>query len=94
MCDLTTAILQNDEWDPTTLFERNQHLVPPARRLDDGIPFGEGQELIVNIDVNVRGTNHIYIDYLVLLLVEIEGLGNLFWCHRALLLILTRVHDH
>jgi hypothetical protein len=46
--------------------------------LDDGIPFGEGQELIVNIDVNVRGTNHIYIDYLVLLLVEIEGLGNLF----------------
>ncbi len=41
MCDLTTAILHDNEWDPMTLFGRNQHLVPPARSLDINIPFGE-----------------------------------------------------
>jgi hypothetical protein len=78
MCDLTTLILHNDKWDPTRLFGRNQHLVPPARRLDDDIPFGEGQELIVDIEVDVRGTNNIYIDDLVSLVVKIEGSDNLF----------------
>jgi hypothetical protein len=77
MCDLTTVILHNDKWDPTMLFGRNQHLVPPARRLDDDIPFGEGQELIVDIKVNTRGTNDIYIIDLVSLVIEIEGLDNL-----------------
>jgi hypothetical protein len=46
--------------------------------LDDDIPFREGQELIVDIKVNTRGTNDIFIDDLVLLVVEIEGLDNLF----------------
>jgi hypothetical protein len=46
--------------------------------LDDDIPFREGQELIVAIEVNTRGTNDIFIDDLVLLVVEIEGLDNLF----------------
>ena len=78
MCDLTTAILYNDKWDSTMLFRRNQHLVPPDRRLDDDIPVGEGQELIVDIEVNPRGKNDTYIDDLVLLLVEIEGSDNLF----------------
>jgi hypothetical protein len=78
MCDLTTAILHNNKWDPTMLFGRNQHLVLPARRWDDDIPFGEGQELIVDIEVDARGTNDIYIDDLVSLVVEIKGLDNLF----------------
>jgi hypothetical protein len=78
MCDLTTVILHNNKWDPTMLFGRNQHLVPPARSLDDDIPFGEGQELIVDIEVNARGTNDIYVDDLVLLIVKIKGSDNLF----------------
>jgi hypothetical protein len=73
MCDLRTAILHNNKWDPTTLFGRNQHLVPPARSLDINIPFGEGQELIVDIDVDARGTNDTYIDDLILLVIKIEG---------------------
>jgi hypothetical protein len=76
MCDLTTAILHNDEWDPTFFFGQNQHLVPPARWLDNLIPFGKGPELIVNIEINPRGTNDIYIDDLVLLTAEIEGTDN------------------
>jgi hypothetical protein len=77
ICNLTTAILHHDEWDPTKLLGQNQHLVPPARRLDDSIPFGKGRELIVNIEINPRGTNDIYIDNLVLLTVKIEGADNL-----------------
>jgi hypothetical protein len=42
MCDLITAILHNNKWNPMTLFGRNQHLVPNPRHLDNDIPFGEG----------------------------------------------------
>ncbi len=87
MCDLRTAILHNNKWDPTTLFGRNQHLVPPARSLDINIPFGEGQELIVDIDVDARGTNDTYIDDLILLVIKIEGSDILLWCNRAPLLM-------
>jgi hypothetical protein len=87
MCDLTTAILHNDEWDPMTLFGRNQHLVPSARSLDTNIPFGEGRELIVDIDVDARGMNNIYINNLILFVVEIEGSDNLLRCNRAPLLM-------
>ncbi len=69
MCDLTTAILHDDEWDPTKLFGQNQHLVLPAWWLDDSIPLGKGLKLIVDIEINLRGTNDIYIDDLVLLIV-------------------------
>jgi hypothetical protein len=87
MCDLTTAILHNNEWDPTTLFGRNQHLVPPGRSLDINIPFGEGRELIMDIDVDSRGINNVYIDNLILLVVKIEGSDNLLQCNRAPLLM-------
>ena len=87
MCDLTTAILHNDKWDPMMLFGRNQHLVPPPRRLDDQIPFGKGRELIVDINVDSQGMNDIYIDDLVSLTVEVEGSDNLIRCDRAPLLM-------
>jgi hypothetical protein len=87
MCDLTTAILHNDEWDPTKPFGQNQHLVPPPRWLDESIPFGKGRKLIVDIDIDPRGTNNIYIDDLILLTVEIEGTDNMVRCDQAPLLM-------
>jgi hypothetical protein len=87
MCNLTTAILHSDKWDPMMLFGRNQHLVPPPRRLDDQIPFGKGRELIVDINVDSQGMNDIYIDDLVSLTVEVEGSDNLIRCGRAPLLM-------
>jgi hypothetical protein len=87
MCDLVTAILHNDEWDPMTLFGRNQHFVPPPRQLDDDIPFGEGRELIVDIDVDPQGMNNINIDNVISLTVEINGTDNLVRCDRAPLLM-------
>ncbi len=77
MCDLVTAILHNNEWDPTILFGRNQHLVPPPRPLDDDIPFGEGRELIGDIEIDPQGMNDVYIDDVVSLTVKIEGTDNL-----------------
>jgi hypothetical protein len=87
MCDLVTAILHNDEWDPMSLFGRNQHLVPPPKRLDNDIPFGKGRELIMDIDVDPRGMNDIYIGDVISLTVEIEGTDNLVRCNRAPLLM-------
>ena len=69
------------------LFGRNQHLVPPPRRLDGQIPFGKGRELIVDINVDSRGMNDIYIDDLVSLTAEVEGSDNLIQCNRAPLLM-------
>ncbi len=77
MCNLKTAILHNDKWDPTKLFGQNHHLVPLARQLDNSILFGEGPKLIVNIEIDPRGTNDIYIDDLVSLTVKIEGTDDL-----------------
>jgi hypothetical protein len=86
ICDLTTAIKHNNNWDPLTLYGINQHLVPPPKYLDDLIPFAEGLELIVEIDIDPRGTTDDYIDELVSLAVDVEGTDNIVRCDRAPLL--------
>ena len=77
ICDLTTAIKHNDNWDPLTLYGINLHLVPPPKYLDDLIPFAEGLQLIVEIDIDPRGTTDDYIDVLVSLAVDVEGTDNI-----------------
>jgi hypothetical protein len=52
ICNLANAILLSDDWDPLSLQSPNQHLVPDKIILDDDIPFGIGQDLIVEIPVN------------------------------------------
>jgi hypothetical protein len=86
VCDLTTAIKHNDNWDPLTLFGINQHLVPPQNFLDDSIPFAKGLDLIVEIDIDPRGTTDVYIDDLISLAVDVEGTNNIVRCDRAPLL--------
>ena len=77
VCDLTTAIKHNDNWDPSALFGINQHLVPPQKFLDDSIPFVKGLNLIVEIDIDPRGTTDVYIDDLISLAVDVEGTDNI-----------------
>jgi hypothetical protein len=55
--------------------------------LDNDIPFGKGRELIMDIDVDPRGMNDIYIGDVISLTVEIEGTDNLVRCNRAPLLM-------
>jgi hypothetical protein len=77
ICNLTTVIKHNKKWDPMMLVGRNQYLVPPPKILDDSIPFVDGLKLIVEIDINPRGTTNDYIDYLISLVVDKEGTDNL-----------------
>ncbi len=70
-------IKHNKRWDPMKLFGRNQHLAPPPKFLDDLIPFTDGLEMIVEIDMDPRGTMDDYIDNLISLVVEVEGTDNL-----------------
>jgi hypothetical protein len=71
--DLANAILLSDDWDPLSLQSPNQHLVPDKIILDNDIPFGIGQDLIVEIPVNPRGTADLYIDDFCGLMVDIDN---------------------
>ncbi len=77
VCNLTTAIKHNKKWDPFVLFGRNQYLAPPPKFLDDSIPFVVELKLIVEIDIDPRGTTNDYIDNLISLVVDVEGTNNL-----------------
>ncbi len=46
------------------------------RLMDDSIPFTEGEELIVDIPVNAKGTGDMYIDNLIQATIVIEGTDN------------------
>jgi hypothetical protein len=86
ICNLATAILHNNSWDPTNLHLPTQDWVPPPRTMDNNMPFGIGKELIVEIEVNLRRTRDIYIDDIVPLTVNIPGTDNLARCAAAGLL--------
>ena len=83
LCNLIIAIKHNPNWNPYELHDKNQHLVPPPELLDDSIPFAEGLELIVDIEVDLRGTTNAYIDDFVSMTVDEEGTDNLLQCDRA-----------
>lgn len=50
----------------------NQSTVGEKKVLDDDIPFGISHEQIVDIPVDLRGFNNLYIDFLVSLTVSID----------------------
>jgi hypothetical protein len=83
VCDLIRAIKQNKGWDPIEQFEKKHHLVPQPRFLDNSFPFADGIKLIVDILINPQGTNKVYIDILISLMVEIEGTETLIQCDCA-----------
>ena len=84
--DLANAILHCDEWDPDKLFAPSSLDIPPAAELPDEMPFAEGKELIVDVPVDPRGTNEVYIDDIIGLAVDFPGSGNANRIERAALL--------
>ena len=86
VCDLATAILTDDEWDPTTTHSPDQHLVPPPKFLPHDIPFGQGRELIIDIEVNDKGTHEMYLDDIIGLGIDIPHSDNILRSERAPLL--------
>ena len=92
ICDLINAILQHDNWDPLTLFaETAQANVPPKETFEDDIPFGIGQDLIVDIPVDARGIVDLYIADFIGLTVDLDNTDNATRLERAPLLGLTAV---
>jgi hypothetical protein len=86
ICDLATAIIGDDEWDPDELHSPDQHHLPPHTFLPDDIPFAEGKELIVDIDIDDRGTHEMYLDDLIGLGIDLPNTNNIKRSERAPLL--------
>ena len=77
ICDLSTALLHEERWDPTTLASPSQSLVPPpVRNQDSTRPLGAGRELVVDVPVNPRGTHDLYLDDIVGLTLDVPGSNN------------------
>jgi hypothetical protein len=77
-CDLSNALLHDDEWDPATLASPSQHLVKsPNRNADINRPFGIGKELAVDIPINERGIYDLYLDDIIGLSLDMPGTNNL-----------------
>ena len=76
ICDLATAIAHDDNWEPSTLQAPDQELVPPPSFLPDNIPFCEGKELIVDVDINERGTHEMYLDDFIGIGIDLPGSDN------------------
>ena len=86
ICDLANVVMHDDDWNPSDLHSPIQHLVPSPITLDSGIPYGEGRELIVNIPINPRGINDIYVDDIIPLTVGLPNTDNMSRCECAALL--------
>ena len=71
-----TAILQDDNWDPSITREPNSDLVPKKKITSDEIPFGIGRKLVVNVPVNPRGTTECYIGDAIAINVNLEDTDN------------------
>ncbi len=86
ICDLASAISHDDSWDCSSICSPLQKLVPPPIYLPDDIPFTEGKELAVDIQINNRGIHEMYIDDLIGLTIDLPDTDNTQRAERAPLL--------
>ena len=86
VCDLATAILTNVDWESHELYSPDQEKIPSPAFLPDDIPFGEGKELIVDLQINDHGTHEMYLDDLIGLGIDLPGTDNIHRSERAPLL--------
>ena len=76
ICDLSIAIMQDENWDPSQLQVPVVCHVPPPKILDESIPFAEGKYLIVEVPVDARGIADVYIYDTIALTVDLENSNN------------------
>ena len=86
ICELSIAIRHDDGWDPTLLCAPNGNLVHHSLLLDDSIPFAEGKDLIIDVPVDTRGTEDVYIDDKIDLTVDIKDSNKVQRLEQATLL--------
>ncbi len=86
ICDLATAIAHDEGWDPSTLHAPDQHIVPPPVFLPDDTPFAPGEDLIIDVEVDDKGTHEMYLDDLIGLGIDLPNTDNRIRAERAPLL--------
>ncbi len=89
ICDLATALISHNNWDPDKLHTPDQNNFPPPNFLPNNIRFGEGRELIVNIKTNPCGTHGIYINNLIGLGLNLPNSDNIKQSEQAPLLAIN-----
>lgn len=91
ICDLTNAILSDSSWDPKLMRSPNQDLVPKEPMLPDTVGFGEARQLFVDIPINPRGKNEVFIDDNCTLGVDLPGTDNVLCVESAAMLAIYAV---
>jgi hypothetical protein len=81
--DLANAILHEPDWDPHELFAPELLSIPTRPELPDEIPFGQAEELIVNVPLNEKGQNEMFIDDNCALTLDLPGSDNVVRMERA-----------
>ena len=74
---MSIAIMQDENGYPSKLRAPNGCHVPPPKILYESIPFAEGKDLIVDVPVDTRGTEDVYIDDTIDLTVDVENSNNI-----------------
>jgi hypothetical protein len=82
-CNLVNALLHGPDLDPTELEAPYQALIPPYEPLPDDIPFAEAKKQFVNIPVNDKGNNEVFIDDLMGATVDLPDTNNIQRLERA-----------
>lgn len=91
LCDLTNEILRDDNWNLSTLYSPDNYLIHPSSPLPDDIPFSLRCKLIVDLVIDPRGTEVIYMDDFVGLCVDIPCSKNQSRLTNAALLAIHSV---
>ena len=60
--DLANDLMNCDLWDPTTMASPLEKEIPPPKRLEDNIPFGEALPTDVHLPDDLKGGTDGYID--------------------------------
>lgn len=62
ICDLANAIMNDPDWDPSTVYSPFQDLLPEDEFLPDDIPIAQALPMIVNPPLAPHAKNDVYID--------------------------------
>ena len=84
--DLANAILHEPDWNPLELHSPEVELITKAKELPDDIPFGVGRNLVVDVPVNDKGLEDVYIDDIISVGLDLPGSDNMLRIERAALL--------
>lgn len=91
VCDLTNAIITDEEWDPKSLFCQQSLELPAPEFLDDDIPIAKARELAFDIPVDSKGYADVFIDDLFVANVDLPESNNIKRLERAPLLAIDAV---